>query len=288
MDSKRILITGANSGMGLASSIALAKQGHEVIMVCRNEERGQKAVEQAREQSGSNQLTLMQCDLGSLDGIRHFAEQFYERYDRLDVLLNNAGVVNLKRKETNDGFEMSLGVNHLGHFLLTRLLLDALHQSPAGRIVTVGSGAYKLGKIHWDDLQLHHGYTVLKAYAQSKLANLYFNQILAEQLQGTNVTANCLHPGAVATSIGVDRDTGFGKRLLAALAHTPFFQTPEQGAETAVFLATDPSVEGKSGHYYYRKKVHPVKSRAQNREEALRLWEWSEQQTGITSQRLAP
>ncbi|MCL9661962.1 SDR family oxidoreductase [Paenibacillus hunanensis] len=283
MNTRRILITGANSGMGLASSIALAKQGHEVIMACRNEERGQQALKQAREQSGSDRLKLMQCDLGSLDGIHQFAEQFYQNYDRLDVLLNNAGVVNLKRKETKDGFEMSLGVNHLGHFLLTRLLLDAVRQSPSGRIVTVASGAYKIGKIHWDDPNLKHGYTVIKAYAQSKLANLYFNQILAEQLQGTNITANCLHPGAVATSIGVDRDTGFGKRLLAALAHTPFFQTPEQGAETAVFLATDPSVEGQSGHYYYRKKVHSLRSRAMNREEALRLWEWSEQQTGIES-----
>ncbi|MFD1887530.1 SDR family oxidoreductase [Paenibacillus wenxiniae] len=283
MNTRRILITGANSGMGLASSIALAKQGHEVIMACRNEERGQQALQQAREQSGSDQLTLMQCDLGSLKHIHQFAEQFYKQYDRLDVLLNNAGVVNLKRKETEDGFEMSIGVNHLGHFLLTRLLLDALKQSPSGRIVTVASGAYKIGKMHWDDLQLQHGYNVVKAYAQSKLANLYFNHILAEQLQGTNVTANCLHPGAVATSIGVDRDTGFGKRLLAGLAHTPFFQTPEQGAETAVFLATDPSVEGESGRYYYRKKVQSVKSRAMNREEALRLWQWSEQQTGIAS-----
>ncbi|WP_411343429.1 SDR family oxidoreductase [Paenibacillus sp. WLX1005] len=281
-DRKIILITGANSGMGLASSIALAKQGHHIIMACRNLKRGQQALEQAKRESGSDQLTLMTCDLGSLENIREFAAEFYKRYDHLDVLLNNAGVVNPTRKETADGFEMSIGVNHLGHFLLTSLLLDALQQAKAARIIVVSSNAYKIGKIHWDDPYLQDGYNVVSAYSQSKLANLYFTSVLAERLKDTSVTVNSLHPGAVATSIGVDRDTGFGKRLLSALAHTPFFQTPEQGAETAIFLATDPSVAGQTGQYFYRKKVMPLQSRALDRQQALRLWAWSERQTGLS------
>ncbi len=280
MSTKRVLITGANSGMGLASTIELAKRGYEVIMGCRNEERGQQALQEAREQSDSDRISLMKCDLGSLKHIREFAEEFNQKYDRLDVLLNNAGVVNLKRQETEDGFEMSIGVNHLGHFLLTHLLLDALQASPQGRIVVVSSGAYKIGKIHWDDPHLHHGYTVIKSYAQSKLANIFFTRVMADKLKDTNVTINCLHPGAVATNIGVDRDTGFGKRILAGVAHLPFFQTPEQGAETAIFLVDDEAVAQHSGAYYYRKQNHKLKSKALDEAEALRFWEWSKEQIG--------
>ncbi|WDF52033.1 SDR family oxidoreductase [Paenibacillus sp. KACC 21273] len=284
MNTKRVLITGANSGMGLASTIELAKRGYEVIMGCRNEERGQKALQEAREKSGSDQITLMKCDLGSLQHIREFAEQFNQKYDRLDVLLNNAGVVNLKRQETEDGFEMSIGVNHLGHFLLTHLLLDALKASPQGRIVVVSSGAYKIGKIHWDDPHLHNGYTVIKSYAQSKIANIFFTRVMAEKLKDTQVTINCLHPGAVATNIGVDRDTGFGKRILAGVAYLPFFQTPEQGAETAIFLVDDSSVAQHSGMYYYRQKIHKLKPKALDDAEALRFWEWSQEQVGLQEQ----
>lgn len=280
MNTKRVLITGANSGMGLASTIELAKRGYEVIMGCRNEERGQKALQEARDKSGSDQISLMKCDLGSLKHIREFAEQFNQKYDRLDVLLNNAGVVNLKRQETEDGFEMSIGVNHLGHFLLTHLLLDALKASPQGRIVVVSSGAYKIGKIHWDDPYLHNGYTVIKSYAQSKIANIFFTRVMADKLKDTNITINCLHPGAVATNIGVDRDTGFGKRILAGVAYLPFFQTPEQGAETAIFLVDDSSVAQSSGLYYYRKKIHKLKPKALDDAEALRFWEWSKDQVG--------
>lgn len=280
MNTKRVLITGANSGMGLASTIELAKRGYEVIMGCRNEERGQKALQEARDKSGSDQISLMKCDLGSLQHIREFAEQFNQKYDRLDVLLNNAGVVNLKRQETADGFEMSIGVNHLGHFLLTHLLLDALKASPQGRIVVVSSGAYKIGKIHWDDPYLHNGYTVIKSYAQSKIANIFFTRVMADKLKDTNITINCLHPGAVATNIGVDRDTGFGKRILAGVAYLPFFQTPEQGAETAIFLVDDSSVAQSSGLYYYRKKIHKLKPKALDDAEALRFWEWSQEQVG--------
>ncbi|MWV44354.1 SDR family NAD(P)-dependent oxidoreductase [Paenibacillus sp. HJL G12] len=276
---KMMIVTGANSGMGLASTVALAKTGAEVVMVCRNEQRGQAALVEAIRQSGSDKIQLMLCDLGSLTSIREFAKAFTERYDRLDVLLNNAGVVMIKRQETSDGFEMDLGVNHLGHFLLTHLLLDVLLASPQGRVVSVASGAYKAGKIHFDDPFLKRGFNPAKAYAQSKLANILFTKELASRLEGTHVTANCVHPGAVGTQIGVNRDTGFGKTVLAMLK--PFFLTPEKGAETAVYLATAPELEKVSGQYFYKKNPQKLSTKADSTEDAKRLWEWSCEQVGI-------
>lgn len=280
--SKIVVVTGANSGMGLASTVALAKQGAEVIMVCRHEQRGQAALVEAIRQSGSDQIRLMLCDLGKLSSIRDFAQAFKERYSRLDVLLNNAGIVMIKRQETADGFEMDLGVNHLGHFLLTNLLLDTLLASPQGRVVTVASGAYKAGKIHFDDPFLTRGFNPAKAYAQSKLANILFTKELAARLSGTNVTANCVHPGAVGTQIGVNRDTGFGKTVLAMLK--PFFLTPEQGADTAVYLATAPEMDRVTGQYFYKKKPQKLTAKAESKENAKRLWAWSCEQVGIEDQ----
>ncbi len=276
---KLMVVTGANSGMGLASAIALAKQGADVVMVCRNERRGQEALAEAVRQSGSDRIQLMLCDLGRLDSIREFAKAFRERYSKLDVLLNNAGVVMLTRQETADGFEMDLGVNHLGHFLLTNLLLEPLLAAKQGRVVTVASGAYKAGKIHFDDPFLTRGFNPAKAYGQSKLANILFTKELASRVAGTSVTANCLHPGAVGTQIGVNRDTGFGKTVLAMLK--PFFLTPEKGAETAVYLASDPEAGRFSGQYFYKKKPQPLAAKAENMEDAKRLWAWSCRQVGI-------
>ncbi|WP_136603889.1 SDR family oxidoreductase [Paenibacillus dokdonensis] len=276
---KIVVVTGANSGMGLASTVALAKQGAEVVMVCRSEQRGQAALAEAIRQSGSERIHLMLCDLGRLSSIRAFALAFTERYSRLDVLLNNAGVVMIKRQETADGFEMDLGVNHLGHFLLTNLLLDALRASSQGRVVTVASGAYKAGKIHFDDPFLKHGFNPAKAYAQSKLANILFTRELASRLAGTNVTANCVHPGAVGTQIGVNRDTGFGKTVLAMLK--PFFLSPEQGADTAVYLASASELAKVSGQYFYKRKQQKLSSKAESKENAKRLWEWSCEQVGF-------
>ncbi|MGN7358536.1 SDR family oxidoreductase [Paenibacillus sp. SAF-054] len=276
---KIAVVTGANSGMGLASTVALAKQGAEVIMVCRNEQRGQEALAAAIRQSGSKQIRLMLCDLGKLSSIRAFAQEFTEHYPMLDVLLNNAGVVMIKRQETADGFEMDLGVNHLGHFLLTNLLLDPLCASSQGRVVTVASGAYKAGKIHFNDPFLKRGFNPAKAYAQSKLANILFTKELASRLAGTKVTANCVHPGAVGTQIGVNRDTGFGKGVMAMIR--PFFLTPEQGADTAIYLATAPELAEVSGQYFYKKKPQKLSAKADNREDAKRLWAWSCEQVGL-------
>lgn len=281
MSIQTAIVTGANSGMGLATTIELAKQGYHVIMACRSEKRGQEALHRALHQSGSSRIELMLCDLGSLDSIRQFARRFREQHDQLDVLVNNAGVVMIKRKETSDGFEQSIGINHLGHFLLTLLLIEPLKAAKQGRIVNVSSGAYKVGKIHFDDPHFHKGYNPIKGYAQSKLANVYFTRSLARRLAGTSVTANCLHPGAVGTSIGVNRSTGFGTRIMAFASKLPFFLTPEEGARTAIYLATSSDVAGVTGQYFYQQKQEQLKPHALDDAAAEQLWTWSEEQVGL-------
>ena len=217
-------------------------------------------------------LDLMICDLGDFDSIRSFARRVKEKYPCIDVLVNNAGFISLDRQETKEGMEKQFGINYLGHFLLTTLLLDWME--PGARIVNVASGAHKVGKIHFDDINLTHGFNVVRAYSQSKLANVLFTRELAERLRKRKITVNCCHPGAVATNMGVDRETGFGKTITSLLR--PFFQTPEEGAETAVYLATDEAVRKISGGYFYRCQIAKSSKRSKSRKTAGRLYELSE------------
>lgn len=279
MHGKIVLVTGGNSGMGLATTIEMARRGAKVVMACRSRSRGEAALAEARRRSGSEDITLMLCDLASFQSIRSFAGEFLAAYPVLDVLINNAGVVTIKRELTADGYEMDFGVNHLGHFLLTNLLLEALKKAEQGRIVVVASGAYKIGKLYLEDHTLSRGFNPAKAYARSKLANILFTRELAARLQGTGVTVNAVHPGAVGTSIGVNRETGFGRSVLKLLSY--FFLTPEQGADTAVYLATAPEVSGVSGQYYYRRQIQKLSPRAADVKEAARLWQWSSEHTGF-------
>ncbi|CAH1054731.1 SDR family oxidoreductase [Paenibacillus pseudetheri] len=281
MRGKIALVTGANSGMGLATTVELARKGAKVIMVCRNRQRGEEALAAAKQKSHSEDIELMLCDLASLESIRSFAEEFIRIYPVLDILINNAGVVTIKRQLTKDGFEMDLGVNHLGHFLLTNLLLEPLKAAEQGRIVVVASGAYKIGALHYEDPTLARRFNPAKAYARSKLANILFTKELAARLQGTRVTVNCVHPGAVGTNIGVNRETGFGKSILKLLSY--FFLTPEEGADTAIYLATEPDLQEVTGQYYYRRKNQELTPRAQNKQEAQRLWQWSQEQVGLSN-----
>jgi len=274
---KVIIITGANSGMGKAISIKIAETGANVVMLCRDKRRGEEALNDVIKKSKSNLVNLMLCDLGSLKSIRDFCEEFKVQYNRLDVLVNNAGVIIPGRHETSDGFELQFGVNHLGHFLLTNLLLDYLKKSGNSRIVNVSSGAHKIGKIYFDDVNLTKNYTLIRAYAQSKLANILFTYELADKLKGTKVTANCLHPGAVATNMGINRKTGFGTFITKLLK--PFFNTPEKGAETTIYLAISKEVEGISGKYFYKQKEILSSKRSYNKEDAKKLWELSEKMT---------
>lgn len=273
------VVTGANSGMGKAISTELARTGAVVVMLCRSKERGEAALKEVKELSGSSNVELMTCDLGSIKSIENFCMEFKKKYNRLNALVNNAGVILPGWHQTAEGYELQFGVNHLGHFLLTNRLLELLITSAPSRIVNVASGAHKIGKIHFDDVNLKKNYTLWRAYAQSKLANILFTYELAERLKGTEVTANCLHPGAVATSMGVNRDTGFGTFITGMLK--PFFQTAEQGAETTIYLATSKEVEGITGKYFYRKRPITSSKVSYDKVVSKRLWELSEEMTGL-------
>lgn len=269
---KTAIVTGANSGMGMATARALLDEGSTVIMLCRSEKRGKEAYEKLLE-DGNTRTYLILADLGDYDSIRNFAKQVKERFVKIDILVNNAGFISLDRQETKEGLERQFGINHVGHFLLTTELLDMMGEG--SRIVNVASGAHKTGKIHFDDINLHKGFNVFKAYSQSKLANVLFTRELARRVKDRGITVNCCHPGAVATNIGIDRETGFGKTVTKLLK--PFFQTPEQGAATAIFLATDESVKDITGEYFYKCKVAKSSKRSKDMELAKRLFEFSEQ-----------
>lgn len=273
-DKKIAVVTGANSGMGKATVAALADQGYTVIMLCRSQERGQKALEELISKQNRD-IILMQCDLGSMADIRRFTDEFKRLYHRVDVLINNAGVISLNRRETADGIEEQFGVNHIGHFLLTLRLLDLM--VAGSRIVVVASGAHKVGKIQFEDYNLRNGFHVIKAYSQSKLANILFTRELAQRVADLGITVNCLHPGAVATSMGVDRNTGFGSTIMGLLKYV--FLSPEEGARTAIYLATSPDVSNTTGKYFYQCKVAKTSKAAKSKKAARRLFELSEQLT---------
>lgn len=270
--------------MGLALSKRLAMDGHRVIMLCRNNQRGKTALQTIRAEVPGSNPELAICDLASLDDIRRFCGDFLTRHSRLDVLVNNAGVILPGRHETLDGFELQFGVNYLGHFLLTNLLLPALKPKgggPVGRIIIVSSGAHSIGRMYWDDLQLEEHFTVIRAYSRSKLANLLFGYELDRRLEGKGPWVTMLHPGAVATNMGINRETGFGKGITRLLK--PFFKTPCQGADTAYYLATSPEVEGISGRYFVNRREKRPAKRALDPKDAAHLWRLSEELTGLAT-----
>ncbi|MEE8346831.1 MAG: SDR family oxidoreductase, partial [Dehalococcoidia bacterium] len=207
MQGKTVLITGANSGIGKETAVALARAGATVVFTSRDPKKGEQAAADIRRRSGTD-VTLMPLDLASFTSIRALAETFLQRYEKLHLLINNAGLVLSERTETEQGFETTFGVNHLGHFLLTKLLLDRIKASAPARIVNVASGAHRRvgGGLDFDDLQSTNGYSAFRVYGRSKLANIYFTRELARRLQGTGVTVNALHPGVVATGFARDGD----------------------------------------------------------------------------------
>ena len=277
LQNKTAIVTGANSGMGMATVRALSDMGAKVIMLCRSEKRGTEALEKLSSEKYRD-LELILCDLGNYDSIRAFANIVRRGYDHIDILVNNAGFISLDRQETGEGLERQFGINHIGHFLLTMSLLDLMGEG--GRIVNVASGAHKTGKIHFDDINLTKGFNVIKAYSQSKLANVLFTRELARRVKDRGITVNCCHPGAVATNIGIGRDTGFGKTVTRLLK--PFFQTPEQGARTAIFLASDDSVSDVTGEYFYKCRIAKSSKRSKDMELAKKLFEFSEELVEVT------
>ena len=269
---KVAIVTGANSGMGMATAQAFLNEGATVIMLCRSEKRGTEAYN-ILTKDGNNRTHLILCDLGDYDSIRAFVQQVRERFKHIDILVNNAGFISLDRQETKEGIERQFGINHVGHFLLTTELLDMMGNG--SRIVNVASGAHKTGKIHFEHINLNKGFNVFKAYSQSKLANVLFTRELARRVCDRGIIVNCCHPGAVATNIGIDRNTGFGKTVTGLLK--PFFQTPEEGAKTAIFLAMDDSVKGVTGEYFYKCKIAKSSKRSNDMELANQLYKFTEE-----------
>ncbi len=251
MQDKICLVTGATSGIGKATALGLAQQGATVIIVARDISRGQVAQHEIQTKSDNSEIHLLQADLSSQASIRQLAETFQQRYSQLHVLINNAGTTQLKRQETVDGMEMTFAVNHLAPFLLTNLLLDVLKASAPARIINVASDAYKTGSVPLDDLQTQHDYNFWRAYARSKLALVLCTYELARKLQGTGVTANCVHPGFVGTNMGKNNvGPKAGKVLTFILSRLG--ASPEDGAKTSLYLATSPDVEGVTGKYFAR------------------------------------
>ena len=278
MEGKICIVTGANSGIGLATAAGLAEKGAHVIMACRDLERARPSQIEVKRLSGSEDIELYQLDLGSQESIRAFAKKFQKNFDRLDVLVNNAAVVPTKREETADGYEMQFGVNHLGPFLLTNLLLDRLKESAPSRVVTVASVLHTKGIVNFDDLQGNEKYGAIAAYNNSKLMNCLFSFELARRLEGTGVTSNCLHPGVVNT--GLARNVPIYLKPFVIIAGL-FMLKPEKGAATSLYVATDPSLETVSGKYFDECTESKCSSKARDEEAAQRLWDLSAEYTGI-------
>jgi retinol dehydrogenase 14 len=281
---KVCLITGATSGIGKATAMGLADMGASVVMVGRDRGRGEAALAEIKEKSANVSVHLLLANLSSQEEIHRLADEFKEAYPRLDVLINNAGVFRSERTTTPDGLETTFAVNHLAHFLLTDLLLDVLKASAPSRIVNVSSGDHSNGTIDFDDLQGEKGYKGAKAYSQSKLANVLFTYELAWRLEGTGVSANCLHPGAgIRTNFGSGASgvLGFTVRALK-----PLMKSPEKGAETSIYLASSPEVEGLSSRYFAKKAGARSSVVSHDERLARRLWEVSEDLTNLPAHNL--
>ena len=275
MSGKVCLVTGANSGIGKETAEGLARMGATLVMVCRDRERGQAALEEIKSKSGSRSVELMICDLASQAQIRKLAEEFKQKHNRLDVLVNNAGLVLTRRTMTEDGLETTFAVNHLGYFLLTNLLLDLIKQSAPARIVNVASTAHRSATIDFNDLQEERSYGTMRAYGQSKLANILFTYELARRLEGSGVTVNCLHPGIIGTNI-----FRAAPGILSVAAKL-IFKSPKKGAETSIYLATSPEVAQVTGKYFDDKRVVSSSPESYDTAVAERLWQVSEQMTKL-------
>jgi NAD(P)-dependent dehydrogenase (short-subunit alcohol dehydrogenase family) len=274
-------VTGATAGIGYITARELARAGARVLIVGRSPEKGADAVRRITEETGAAIVEPLSADLSSQAEIRALAREVKDRTDRLDVLINNAGVILLDRRESVDGIEMTFAVNHLAYFLLTNLLLDHLKASSPARIINVASGAHKGGRIHFDDLGFRDHFSGWRAYQQSKLANILFTRELAKALTGSGVTANALHPGYVNTQIF--REQGLRGAFMRTAAGLLAI-SPERGAATTLYLATSPAVQGESGEYFANCKPAGISRAARNEADARRLWQFSEDLTGLKTQ----
>ncbi|XP_076841862.1 retinol dehydrogenase 14a [Brachyhypopomus gauderio] len=285
MRGKTIIVTGANSGIGKATSRELFGRQGRVIMACRNRDRAEEAAREIRQQAGPEhgELLVKVLDLASLKSVRRFCDEIIKEEPKIDVLINNAGIYQCPYTKTEDNFEMQFAVNHLGHFLLTNLLLDLLKRSAPSRIIVVSSKLYKCGEINFDDLSSERSYDKAFAYGRSKLANLLFALELGRRMEGTGVTVNALTPGIVRTELGRHVHLPLLVRPLFSLVSWAFFKTPEEGARTSVYLACSPDVEGVQGKCFADCQEEELLPKATNEEVAKKLWDISEVMVGITT-----
>ncbi|XP_060576274.1 retinol dehydrogenase 12-like [Ruditapes philippinarum] len=280
MTGKTVLITGANTGIGKETARDLARRGARVLLACRDIVKAEKAAEDIRRSTGSDDVVIYNLDLASLTSVRQCAEQVINNEPRLDVLINNAGVMIMPYCKTEDGFEMQFGTNHLGHFLLTNLLLDLLKKSAPSRIINVSSSAHRMGHINFDDLNGEKSYSRVGAYAQSKAANILFTRELSKRLKGTGVTANSLHPGLINTELL--RHAPLLSRIIGFPVPYLVFKTVAQGAQTTIHCAVSKELDGVSGKYFSDCVIKEEASQVQQDDTALRLWKISAQMTKIT------
>ncbi|XP_072103038.1 retinol dehydrogenase 11-like [Mobula birostris] len=276
MDGKTVIITGANSGIGKETARDLARRGARVIMACRDMARSEEVAEELRASTGNEQVLVSQLDLASIQSVHGFAREIAETEGKVDVLINNAGAPIGPRQVTEDGFELQIGVNHFGHFLLTILLLEPLKRGAPSRVINVASRAHHLGKIRFNDINMNERYDSLLAHCQSKLANVLFTRELAQHLQGAGVTVNAVHPGLVWTNML--RCMMWHQPLFIRLMLVPFYfclKTPKQGAQTSIHCAVAPDLEGVTGQYFSDCVQREVSYYAQDACSAKALWDMS-------------
>jgi NAD(P)-dependent dehydrogenase (short-subunit alcohol dehydrogenase family) len=265
------IVTGSNSGIGKATALALAEMGAQVVMVVRNTERGKEARLEIIEESGSNSVDLMICDLSSMESIRSFAAEFKNGYNRLDVLVNNAGAVFSKRQVTVDGFEQTFAVNYLAPFLLTHELLPLLKESAPSRVINLSSGLHKSAKLDLSDLQSESSYKAMNVYGSAKLMVVMQTYEMARHLKDTGVTVNVVLPGFVATNLG--RNTGSRMSKIMFGMMKPFQLSAKEGAETSVYVASSPDVEGVTGKCFVKKMENETSKISYDVELQKQLWD---------------
>jgi len=278
LDGKTVVITGSNTGIGRTTALDMSRRGAKVVMLCRDMEKAEKVAAEIRDET-KGEVICHKLDLADLASVRECAEQLGNSLEKIDILINNAGIMACPKMKTKDGFEMQFGTNHLGHFLLTNLLMPQLKKAaPGARIVNVSSMAHEPGRMNWEDINYDTApYDRFTSYSQSKLANILFTKELARKGEGSGVHAYALHPGVIATDLGRHLEDMNGCMRCIWKCFAPFIKTPESGANTSIYCAVEESIADHNGRYYSDCREKQPKPQAENMEDAKKLWEMSEE-----------